>query len=65
MAYGHLAKCLENDPTLLTHPDNSVRRILRLKFMLGLFENSFIDTKKALEINGCTEHVKIAEPLIS
>ena len=65
IAYGHLAKCLENDPTLLTHPDNSVRRILRLKFMLGLFENPFIDTKKALEINGCTEHVKIAEPLIS
>lgn len=38
--------------------DTSVARLLRLKFELGLFDNPFIDEKKAGEIVGNDEFVK-------
>lgn len=39
--------------------DNSVRRILEVKFKLGLFENPFVDPVRAEEIVGCEEHQQI------
>ncbi|HVZ97669.1 MAG TPA: glycoside hydrolase family 3 N-terminal domain-containing protein, partial [Chitinophagaceae bacterium] len=41
--------------------DSSVRRLLRLKFELGLFDNPFIDEAKASEIVGNPEFVKAGE----
>jgi len=36
--------------------DDSVRRILRVKFLLGLFENPYVDPEQAVEVVGCDEH---------
>lgn len=36
--------------------DKAVRRILRLKFMLGLFENPYCDIGYAKKIRNCPEH---------
>ena len=40
--------------------DDSVRRILRVKFQLGLFENPYVDPEYAEEIVGCKEHQKLS-----
>ncbi len=41
--------------------DESVRRILKIKFELGLFEDPFVNEKKAAEIVRCDEHKAVAE----
>ena len=40
--------------------NEAVRRILRVKFWLGLFENPYVDPEYAEEICGCEEHRKLA-----
>ena len=40
--------------------DQAVRRILRVKFLLGLFENPFADPPKAKRVNRCAEHHALA-----
>lgn len=48
--------------------DQSVRRILRVKFMLGLFENPFTDESLSKKVVHCEKHVdtarKVAEKAI-
>lgn len=41
--------------------DESVRRLLRQKFQLGLFENPYVDVEKAVEIVGKEEFRKAGE----
>ena len=41
--------------------DESVTRLLRLKFQLGLLDNPFVDEKKAMEIVGSPAFVKAGE----
>lgn len=41
--------------------NESVRRILKIKFELGLFEDPFVNEKKAAEIVRCDEHRALAE----
>ncbi len=41
--------------------DETVRRILRIKFELGLFDEPYVDPEKALQTVRCTEHRKLAE----
>ena len=41
--------------------DESVRRILKIKLELGLFEDPFVNEKKAAEIVRCDEHKALAE----
>lgn len=41
--------------------DESVRRILKIKFELRLFEDPFVNEKKAAEIVRCDEHKALAE----
>ncbi|NOT74352.1 MAG: glycoside hydrolase family 3 protein [Cyclobacteriaceae bacterium] len=41
--------------------DESVRRILRLKFTLGLFDNPFVNVEKATQIVGKPEWKKLGE----
>ena len=41
--------------------NESVRRILKIKFELGLFEEPFVNEKKAAEIVRCDEHKALAE----
>ena len=40
--------------------DASVRRILRAKFWLGLFDNCYADPKQSEEICNCKEHRELA-----
>ena len=40
--------------------DQSVSRILRLKFRMGLFDNPFVDEKAALEMVANSEHLELA-----
>lgn len=41
--------------------DESCRRVLRLKFQLGLFDDPYVDVEKADQICGCEEYVKAGE----
>lgn len=41
--------------------DSSIRRLLRVKFELGLFDNPFIDASRAADIVGKPEFVKAGE----
>jgi len=40
--------------------DEATRRILRVKFWLGLFEEPYVDPENAEKICGCEEHRKLA-----
>lgn len=40
--------------------DNAVKRVLRAKFELGLFENPYVDADRAGSINGCKKHRELA-----
>lgn len=41
--------------------DEAVRRVLRAKFKLGLFENPYVDTEEVTKWNGNPEHKEIAK----
>ncbi|UVI30623.1 glycoside hydrolase family 3 N-terminal domain-containing protein [Paenibacillus spongiae] len=45
--------------------DEAVRRILTVKFRLGLFERPYVDPQRAAEIIGCEEHVELAREVAS
>ena len=45
-AYAYLPEMVKKDPSLEKMIDRSVRRVLRTKMILGLFDNPYIDTKK-------------------
>jgi beta-glucosidase len=40
--------------------DRAVRRILRAKFLLGLFENPYVDPDVAEQITNCADHRRLA-----
>jgi beta-glucosidase len=40
--------------------DRAAARVLRLKFLLGLFENPFVDPDRAESVARCTEHRRLA-----
>ena len=40
--------------------DAAVTKILRVKFMLGLFENPFVDEENAVAVTNCAEHRALA-----
>lgn len=61
--YQHLLKVVEERPELEEHLDVSVRRVLWLKFKLGLFENPFVDVDSALSVVDCQEHRDVAEQI--
>ncbi|MEO7599847.1 MAG: glycoside hydrolase family 3 N-terminal domain-containing protein, partial [Opitutus sp.] len=61
--YGRLVGIVKKDSSLLPYLDESVRRILRLKFMLGLFEDPFTDADQVEHIVGQPEHVQLAGQL--
>lgn len=43
--------------------DESVRRVLRIKFLLGLFENPYVDTTKEKQVVLCDEHMEAARDI--
>ncbi|MEN8825423.1 MAG: glycoside hydrolase family 3 N-terminal domain-containing protein [Wenyingzhuangia sp.] len=45
-SYAYLPEMVKKDPSIEKMIDRSVRRVLRTKMILGLFDNPFVDTKK-------------------
>ena len=60
-AYALLPKMVKDDTALLKYIDDAVRRVLRTKFILGLFENPYTDVKNAKEITRNEEAKKLAK----
>jgi len=55
-----LLKIVENGEVSERKIDEAVRRILEVKFRLGLFENPYVDPEKASKLLGCKEHRELA-----
>jgi len=55
-----LLKLVEEGKISERRIDESVRRILDIKFRLGLFENPYVDPEVAAKLVGCKEHREFA-----
>jgi beta-glucosidase len=64
-AYRHLTEAIAADPSIEKYLDESVKRILTLKFLLGLFENPFTDPEKCETFVGNDSNVAVAEEIAS
>ena len=60
-AFRHIPKLVREGRLREETVDAAVRRILQLKFRLGLFENRYASAAAALRTVGCEEHVRLAE----
>lgn len=61
--YSELAGLVERGAVALDEVDRSARRILALKFDLGLFENPFVDEGRVLEVYQTDETRSVAREL--
>ncbi|MFT7560152.1 MAG: beta-glucosidase [Flavobacteriales bacterium] len=59
-AFPHLVKLVEDGDVDVALIDRAVKRILKEKFLLGLFENPYVDTANVDTFIGNDEHRKIA-----
>lgn len=62
-AFQYLKQVVEANPELEEQLDASVKRILRLKFMLGLFENPYAEIEGVTDFVGNEKHVELAEKI--
>ena len=51
---------VKEDPSLIEYIDRSVRRVLRTKFKLGLFENPYADVRQAGRITRNKDAIALA-----
>lgn len=61
--YRNLTEVISNDPSLEQYLNESVKRVLTLKFKLGLFENPFTDAEKCGQFVGSGSNIAIAEEI--
>jgi len=59
-AYALLPEMVKTNPDLVKYIDEAVRRVLRTKFKLGLFENPYTDVQKAKELTRNETAVNLA-----
>lgn len=59
-AYGNLKEVITADPSLIKNLDESVRRILSVKFKLGLFDNPYVDVAECEKQVGSKENIAVA-----
>ncbi len=59
-AYAILAGMTEKDPSLMQYIDRSAGRVLRTKFILGLFDNPYIDIDKVSDAVRSEENLALA-----
>lgn len=55
-----IVRLVENGKVKEEKIDNSVRRILRVKFQLGLFDDPYVDPEYAEKLVGCEDHQKVS-----
>jgi beta-glucosidase len=56
----YLQSALQDGIVRMEELDEAVRRVLKIKFMLGLFERPYVDAGQAARIIGSREHVELA-----
>ncbi|KGP83763.1 MULTISPECIES: glycoside hydrolase family 3 N-terminal domain-containing protein [unclassified Paenibacillus] len=56
----HLGQALDQRLIGEQELDTAVRRVLEMKFRLGLFEQPFVDPDFAEQVIGCEEHIQLA-----
>ena len=64
MTYGfisHLEELVNSGKVKVADIDNAVRNILRVKILLGLFENPYIDVEAAAAVQYAPEHLAAAQ----
>jgi len=64
MTYGfisHLEELVKSGDVKVSTIDNAVRNILRVKILLGLFENPYIDAEAAAAVQYAPEHLASAQ----
>ncbi len=59
-AYIHLPELAKKQPELLEYIDRAARRVLRTKFVLGLFENPYVDTARVPDENRAPASLELA-----
>ncbi|MEQ8239631.1 MAG: glycoside hydrolase family 3 N-terminal domain-containing protein [Cyclobacteriaceae bacterium] len=59
-AYSLLPKLAKEDPELVNYIDRSASRVLRTKFILGLFDNPYIDVDKVSDQVRSEENLELA-----
>ncbi len=55
-----LLKAVEKNLVTEDVVDEAVRRVLKTKFLIGLFDNPFVDPEAAEKLCNCDEHVQLA-----
>lgn len=60
-AYSYLPKLVSEDPSLMTYIDQSVRRVLRTKFILGLFDQPYGNVEGVADAVRSEEHLALAQ----
>lgn len=58
--YQTLVEVLPENPEYLKYLDERVREVLRVKFMLGLFENPYVDVERAKAVAANPTNVELA-----
>ena len=58
-AYDHLPEAVRSGRLAEEDLDACVLRVLRAKFVLGLFENPFVEEERAARVMGCPEHQEL------
>ena len=61
--YANLSKSLKEGKITMDEIDTAVRRILRMKFEMGLFENPYVDESQDYQVR-CEEHKKVALDIV-
>jgi len=59
-AYSRLPALVEKHPEIIANIDDAVRHVLRTKFILGLFDNPYIDVKQTAELTRSQAHLDLA-----
>jgi beta-glucosidase len=59
----HLLDLVRTGRVAMATIDQAVTRILRVKFLAGLFENPYADARKAAAITNCPEHRALARKI--
>jgi beta-glucosidase len=61
--FADLKKSLEEGKITVAQLDEAVSRVLKLKFEMGLFENPYVDPKKAAKLVKTPEHIAVAREM--